>query len=139
MKLDFLSSIGSFGSLVVLLSQLFISTGCDWSEMKPTPTFDITILNASDQDLDWVKLIWDGPHIPGGILIRGKSSTAVAAPAPKGNSATLEFVDEVTRERFTHTISLTEFHSKNPESISRIIFRILSTESVELVLVDTSL
>ncbi len=121
--------------MLLILPTSFI--GCLGDKEDSSPMIDITIRNSSSQDVDWVKLTWEGPHVPGGIIPAGKGSTTAGHVPPGTTTATIEFVDKDTREPFSHEISLAELHAKQPNSVRQIIFRILSHQSVELVIVGS--
>ena len=92
-----LSSIGLLWALVVLCS----SCG---APPKARTSLDISLRNDTGVALDWVKLAWDGPYVPGGILSPAVSKTAVGCPPPSSETAEVSFVEDQGRK--PHSIKL---------------------------------
>ena len=119
-----------YALLVVLV--LFCSFGCQ--SKNPVRTVNITLRNDSTNDLDWVKLEWNGPGVPGGILSRGIGSTSVGVEWISVETAKLTFVDDKTREPYSIQVSLSEI---NKEVLSgkcnHVTIRILSYSNADAV------
>ena len=94
----------------------------------------ISIVNSTARDLDWVRLDWDGPFVPGGVMSKGISKTAVDVALPLGETAKLMFVDDETRVPFEIEFSLDALKVL-PSSIREVEIQILDHESVEMAVV----
>src|SRR5258706_11445264 len=86
-----------------LITTLFMLVSCGGRKTEPLH-LNLSVRNNTKMALDRMKVEWDGPYIPGGIMPPGKSSTAVGVEIPKSDSATLSFVEEDSRK--SHSIRL---------------------------------
>ncbi len=116
--------------------------GCDntHSDTKGDPpqqdriTVNISLQNASTNDLDWVELKWSGPDVPGGILPPGISATAIGVEWPNVSNAQLTFIDKKLRTPYTIELSMTNANEQiRSESIKHVTFRILSYDKAVVV------
>lgn len=123
-----------FRLLPVAIMLIIPFTACRQTVKDPRSNveIDISIRNASPHGLDWVGLEWDGPNVPGGILSPGISKTAVASTYPKATTATIDFVDRTTREKFLIDISLEEFQKLDPNTVESLEFVITSYTTAEV-------
>ena len=96
-----------------LVVALFLFVSCSGQKTEPLH-LDISIRNDTQIALDWMKIEWDGPYIPGGILAPGVSTTAIGVELPKSDVATLSFVEDVGRQ--PHSIRLDVSHLKRLHS-----------------------
>jgi len=101
----------------------------------PRPvTVNISLLNASSNPVDRVKLVWSGPDVPGGILSPGVSKTTVGAEWPNIANAKLTFVDDKTRKPYSFEVS---FSAVNQQVLSGkcsdVTIRILDYENGDVV------
>jgi hypothetical protein len=97
-------------------------------------TVDVSLVNNSTNALDWVKLNWQGPYVPGGILSPGTSSTAMAVEWPDLPSAKLTFIDKRTRAPYEIEISLRQItQDVRSGKGHRVVIRILSYDKAEVV------
>jgi len=90
----------------ILLSCLLVAS-CLWtscSSPRETLHLNVSLRNDTTIPLDWVKLQWDGPFVPGGILSPGTEKTSVGVLAPKSDFATISFVEDSSRK--PHKITL---------------------------------
>ena len=119
--------------LCTLFTFSFLCNGCAGkNENKPIVNYlSISISNDGKNDLDWVKLDWDGPYVPGGVLLKGISKTAVDVVLPEGDAARLSFVDDKSRKPYEIDFSL-EPLKENPENIKEVVIRILDYDKVRL-------
>ena len=90
-------------TLLWIAVSISLLVSCSVHQREPV-VLDIALQNATSIDLDWMKVDWDGPYVPGGIVPRGKSKTTLGAEPPKSDSATITFVEDVGRQ--PHTIKL---------------------------------
>lgn len=122
-----------------LLLFLLSAIALGFPACTPTPTdpranhyIDIAIHNNSSTDLDWVRIEWNGPYVPGGIVPKSITKTAVATYFPTDQKALLRFVDASTRDLFMIDIPLTEFHRIDPLTIEILTFVITSYTTAEV-------
>jgi len=119
-------------TLNYLLLSLLLAAGCA-AEHKHHVLVNVTLRNDSTNALSGVKLKWDGPYIPGGVLSPGVSKTAVSAEWPNISTGELTFIDPETEHPYAIQLSFPEVNEKvMSEKFSEVEFRILSYEKAEV-------
>lgn len=106
--------------------------GCS-EQNTPDPVVNISLENKSPRALDWVRLEWEGPDVPGGVLSVGVSKTSVGVDWPNLESATITFVDEESRTRYTIAVTLAQVNQQvRKGECQHITFRILDYDKAEV-------
>ena len=101
---------------------------------KPRTILDISMRNASSKAIDWVKLEWEGPDVPGGIIPPSTSKTTLGVEWPSVRDAVIAFVDDQTRKRYHISVPLQAINQRIiAGSYRKVTFRILDYEKVEVV------
>jgi len=107
--------------------------GCDKAPPR-NQVVNITLRNSSSNALDWVKLDWKGPYVPGGILSPGISKTAVSVEWPNLSSAKITFVDDTTRKLYSVEVSLSAVNQDVRSGPCRqVTIRILDYEKADAI------
>lgn len=97
--------------LVILLALVGCKSGCN--EVKSQKNIvNITLENVSTNALAWVKLNWEGPYVPGGILSPGISSTAISVNWPNLPDAKITFIDRITRKPYEIKVSFVSINER---------------------------
>ena len=135
--MKFVEQLSKFTRQTIVLLAVFFVAGCGGGckQVPPHNTFiETTIANASTNDLDWVRLKWEAPDMSAGILSQGISTTILDFPWPNLSRATLTFVDDKTRQRYSINLSFDAANEKiRSQKCHRVTIRILSYEKAEVV------
>ena len=94
------------------------------------PIVSVSLKNTSSYELTRVKLEWDGPYVPGGIIGPGMEKTALGVRWPASPVARVRFFERRSGE--THTIEVSfEDLSDAVEAgrCSRIVIEISALDS----------
>ena len=119
--------------LLMMIAMAGCNSGCNGVQLQKTAV-NITFTNASTNDLDWVRLKWDGPYAAAGILLQGNSKGVIDLQWPYLSAATLTFIDDKTRQRYNIEISFAEANQKiHLGKCHLVTIRILSYDKVEVI------
>lgn len=95
---------------------------------------EVSVENGSMHDLDWVRVVWEGPDFSAGILRADMFSTDVNLKWPFVPKGKLTFVDGKTRQRYNIDLA---FKVINEEIKSgrchAVTIRILDYDKAEIV------
>ena len=97
-----------------LASFLIVLTGCSEGIKRQTmkaTTINVVVQNSSTNAC-WVKIDWEGPDVPVGILSVGMAATTVGYEWPYLPSAKIALVDDKTRQRYNTDVSFAAVNGK---------------------------
>jgi hypothetical protein len=121
---------------IIALFFLFTAFGCSMGcrvFQSNEKTVNITLANASTNELVGVQIVWHGPYVPGGILSPGISKTTVSAKWPNLPNAKIDFIDRHTRKPYSIEVS---FASVNDRILSgkchQVTIRILDYDKADV-------
>ena len=124
---------------LLLMAIMVCATGCrndhtETSKSRAPVKVNISLLNASTNDFDWVELIWTGPDVPGGIISPGKYGTAVGVEWPNLATAKLKLMDKKTAITNSVIVSLSTVNQQlQSAKFHDVTFRILGYDKAEVV------
>jgi len=119
----------AFFVLVILATM----AGCH-ARQPTSMVVDISLSNNSTNAIDWLKLKWNGPYVPGGILPPEVSKTTVNAEWPNVSTAKLTFVDEKTRKPYVIDLSFPEVNEQvRAGKCHDVTIRILSYDKADVI------
>jgi hypothetical protein len=119
--------------IAIILSLLLVAVGCHAVRSKHT-RIDLTLRNVSTNELNWVRLEWAGPYVPGEVMPPGVEKTALDVTWPNLPSAKITFVDAKTRKPYNLDIPLTSVNDQvRTGKCHHVIFQILSYDKADAI------